>query len=274
MKNHPRMDDLILSVCTPNIDRINSQEHLMTKYKSCGCLQAKALLEVYYMNTFVKKLAKKIGAKLPKSIDIRDLEQSAYFGLVDCIEKFNPDRNIKFEGFARLRIEGAMKDFLRKEDPVSRLSRQRSKIIQKCINQFISENGRPPTNSELMNKLGIEQDEFCAIIKDQKIPHTISIFSANANNDNSDNLEMLASSKTYDFKHIDETDTREWLLEKLCNADKLIITLYFFEKLTMLEVGKVVGYSESRVSQRIKHVLKILHLKLNERPEMISLMAS
>ena len=93
-------------------------------------------------------------------------------------------------------------------------------------------------------------------------------------NDNSDNLEMLASSKAYDFKHIDETDTREWLLEKLSNADKLIITLYFFEKLTMLEVGKVVGYSESRVSQRIKHVLKILHLKLNERPEMISLMAS
>jgi len=275
MTSHPRTDDAVL--LTPQ-RREGSEEayahNLMTEFKSSGCEQTKALIAEYYMNGFVKRIASRVAYSLPSCIDVQDLEQCAYFGLIDCIEKFNPSRKIKFESFARLRVEGAMKDFLRKEDPVSRLARQRSKLIAKGINQFKSEHGRTPTNCELKSRLGVCDDEFDMLMKDQSIPCTLSMSISEQHNDEEADLVMMVESKDVSFLTLERADLRDWLFDRLCNVDKLIVTLHFVERLTMLEVGNVVGYSESRVSQRIKQVLKLLHMRLHEHPEIALLMAS
>ena len=275
MTSHPRTDDA--GLLTPQ-RREGSEEayarNLMIEYKSSGCEQIKALIAEHYMNGFVKRVANRVAYSLPSCIDVQDLEQCAYFGLIDCIEKYNPARKIKFESFARLRVEGAMKDFLRKEDPVSRLARQRSKLIDKGINQFQCEHGRTPTNSELKARLGVCDDEFDTLMRDQSIPCTLSMSIAEQHDDEDAHLVMLVESKDRSFHTLERADLREWLFDRLCNVDKLIVTLHFVERLTMLEVGNVVGYSESRVSQRIKHVLKLLHMRLHERPDIALLMAS
>tara|TARA_B100001123_G_C14526781_1_gene716586 strand:- start:205 stop:507 length:303 start_codon:yes stop_codon:yes gene_type:complete len=97
---------------------------------------------------------------------------------------------------------------------------------------------------------------------------------AEQHDDEDAHLVMLVESKDRSFHTLERADLREWLFDRLCNVDKLIVTLHFVERLTMLEVGNVVGYSESRVSQRIKHVLKLLHMRLHERPDIALLMAS
>ena len=275
MTGHPRTDDAVL--LTPQ-RREGSEEAyaqtLMAEYKSSGCEETKARITEHYMNGFVKRVASRVAYSLPSCIDVQDLEQCAYFGLVDCIEKYNPSRKIKFESFARLRVEGAMKDFLRKEDPVSRLARQRSKLIGKGINQFQCEHGRLPTDGELKHRLNVNDDEFDTLMKDQSIPCTLSMSIAEQHDDEDANLVMMVESKDVSFQSLERADLREWLFNQLCDVDKLIVTLHFVERLTMLEVGNVVGYSESRVSQRIKHVLSLLHMRLHERPDIAMLMAS
>ncbi len=275
MTSHPRTDDAVLLTPPRREDsEVAYAQNLMIQYKSSGCQQIKSLIAEHYMNGFVKRVASRVAYSLPSCIDVQDLEQSAFFGLIDCIEKFNPSRKIKFESFARLRVEGAMKDFLRKEDPVSRLARQRSKLIAKGINQFQSEHGRLPTNCELKARLGVDDNEFNALMKDQSIPCTLSMSYAEQSDDEESSLAMMVESREFPLQNIERSDLREWLFSQLCHVDKLIVTLHYVERLTMLEVGNVVGYSESRVSQRIKQVLKLLHMRLHERPDIAMLMAS
>ena len=246
---------------------------VMNEYKTTGSRNAKELLIVYYMQGYVKKIAKRLSHRLPKCIDCSDLEQTAYVGLVDSIDKYNPNLNIKFESYARLRVEGAMKDYLRREDPVSRIARQRSKLIAKGIELFVAEKGQKPTNEELRLRLGLDIKEFEGIMKDVHVPCTLSFSPVEPKNDES-KPSLSIDPKVSSCQKVDQTDVRKWLLEELDTYDKLIVSLHFVEGLTMLEVGKVVGYSESRVSQRIKHALSLLKNKLVDFPETILLMAS
>ena len=247
---------------------------VMNEYKATGSCVAKELLIVYYMEGYVKKIAKRLSQRLPKCIDCSDLEQTAYVGLVDSIDKYNPNLSIKFESYARLRVEGAMKDYLRREDPVSRIARQRSKLIAKGIESFVAENGRSPTNEELRLRLCLESKEFENIIKDVHIPCTLSFSSPTDSNNDDSRLSLSIDPEASSCQGVDQADVREWLLGELDIYDKLIVSLHFVEGLTMLEVGKVIGYSESRVSQRIKHALSLLKNKLVDSPETIVLMAS
>ena len=246
----------------------------MLHYKTTACAVTKELLVVYYMQGFVRRAAARVAKNLPSCVDVSDLEQTAYFGLVDCIEKFDTTRKIKFESFAKLRVEGSMRDFLRKEDPVSRVARQRSKKIANCIEQFKTENGRSPTNEELQNRLNLDSSDFLALMKNVVVPNTLSMCLVEF--DDKDEVGPIGLIEQHDdsLDIVDQLDLRVWLCEQLCTYDKLIVTLHFVENLTMYEIGRVIGYSESRVSQRMKHLLQILKTKLNDSSETRLLMAS
>ena len=258
-------------------DQDNKQawaQEAMLHYKKTSCEITRELLVVFYMQGFVKKSAARVSKDLPQCVDPADLEQTAYFGLVDCIEKYNPDRQIKFESFARLRVEGAMRDYLRKEDPVSRVARQRTKMIARSIEQFKVEFGRAPTSGELQTKLQLDDGEFEAVMRDVVVPSTLSMCSVENNDSEESPLLGVIEQKGGNTCFVEQLDLRTWLCENLCTYDKLIVTLHFVENLTMFEVGCVIGYSESRVSQRIKHILSILKTKLTDSPETQLLMAS
>ena len=245
----------------------------MLRYKQTGCSEIREELLVHYMGGYVKHLAIRLASELPSCIEANDLAQAAFFGLSDCITKYDPDRSIKFESYSRQRVEGAMKDYLRKEDPASRLARTRSKIIARGIRQFTAEHGRSPTNEELMNLLQLDQHDFAAVMKDVHIPNTVSFHptDGNGNEDLSASVHVELNGKG--FLRVDREDLHRWLFQQLGYYDRLIVTLHYTENLTMLEVGRFMGYSESRVSQRIKHIHNLLKTRIKDNPEMALLMA-
>ena len=166
-----------------------------------------------------------------------------------------------------------MKDYLRKEDPASRLARTRSKIIARGIAQFAAEHGRSPTDEELRDLLQLDLNEFSAVMKDVHVPNTVSFHptDCNGNEDLSASVHFELSSQG--LLRIDREDLHRWLFQQLGYYDRLIVTLHYTENLTMLEVGRFMGYSESRVSQRIKHIHALLKTRMNDHPEMTLLMA-
>lgn len=245
----------------------------MLRYKETGCLQTMEELLIHYMGGYVRHLANRLAAELPSCIEADDLAQSAYFGLTDCIKKYDPDRRIKFESYSRQRVEGAMKDYLRREDPASRLARTRSKTITRGVAQFMAEYGRTPTDEELRTLLQLNPREFTAVMKDVHVPSTISFHPTDTEGN-----EDLSASVHVEFHNkgllqVDREDLHRWLYQQLGYYDRLIVTLHYTENLTMLEVGRFMGYSESRVSQRLKHIHEVLKTRMSDHPEMEFLMA-
>ena len=256
--------------------KVNAREwavKAMLRYKETGCKKTMDELLIHYMGGYVRHLANRVAADLPSCIEADDLAQSAYFGLTDCIKKFDPERRIKFESYSRQRVEGAMKDYLRREDPASRLARTRSKIIARGIAQFMAEHGRTPTNEDLRVLLQLNQHEFSAVMKDVHVPNTISFhpMDSDGNEDLSASVHIELHSKG--LMQVDREDLHRWLYQQLGYYDRLIVTLHYTENLTMLEVGRFMGYSESRVSQRLKHIHELLKTRMNDNPEMELLMA-
>ena len=238
----------------------------MLQYKQTGCPIANHWLIEYYMRTFVRNAARRIASGLPKCIDPDDLEQVGYFGLIECIDKFDPSMNYKFVTFARQRVEGSMRDELRRNDPASRLARKRTKMIARGIEQFKSENGRRPTDGELQQILQLDEKEFSAVMRDIHVPNTLP-FHPTDENDGDGLMAMSIELKNAGCEDIDRKDLHEWLCSQLCTYDRLIIALTYTEGLTMLEIGHTLGYSESRVSQRLKHIHAVLKNKIVDETE-------
>ncbi len=245
----------------------------MLTYKKTGCMLTREALLLYYMDTFVSRLAAKISSSVLNRVEQDDLKQSAFFALNSYIDKFDPSRNFKFESFARLRIEGAMLDFLRREDPASRLARSRSKMIASGIAYFQTQYGRRPVDEELRQLLQLDEEEFVSVMRDVHVPYTLSYHPCDSNDEEESSSAIHIESKYNCFASIDQEDLHAWLFKQLDHYDLLIVTLTYAENLTMFEIGCVLGYSESRVSQRLKHTHNILKARLLDHPEVLLLMA-
>ena len=236
---------------------------VMLYFKATNCTESRNWLIEYYMHTFVRSIARRIASGLPKSIDPDDLEQVGFFGLLDCIEKYKPELMFKFETYARRRVEGSMRDHLRRVDPASRLARSRTKMIARGICAFQAQFGRCPTDHELQAILRVDDKEFAAIMKDVHVPSAVA-FHPTDNEEGGDGLAAMCMEFKYNgHEQVERQDLHNWLCETLGTYDKLIVVLTFTEGLTMLEIGHTLGYSESRVSQRLKQILAVLKCKLD-----------
>lgn len=253
--------------------RAEMAKQAMLNYKKTGCLLTRDALLLYYMDTFVSRLAAKVASSVLNRVESDDLKQSAFFALNSYIDKFDPSLNYKFESFARLRIEGAMLDFLRKEDPASRRARTRSKQIAKCINSFQTQYGRRPTDDELRQLLHLDETEFVNVMRDAHVPCTLSYHPCETDNDEETSCAIHVEAKYNSFNSIDREDLHAWLFQQLDHYSLLIVTLTYTENLTMLEIGNVLGYSESRVSQKLKYAHGVIKARLLDHPEELLLMA-
>jgi RNA polymerase sigma factor for flagellar operon FliA len=239
----------------------------MKLYKNTGCAITREALLLYYMGTFVKPCARRMCAGVPSSVDIEDLQQTAFFALDAYIDKFDLSMNFKFESFARRRIEGAMLDFLRREDPASRLARSRSKMISSGISAFYAQHGRRPEDNELRAILRLDESEFIAVMRDIHVPGTISYHPSEGDNEQETSRSIHIEVKNEGFSTVERSDLHAWLYKQLGHYDLLIVTLTYSEGLTMLETGQVLGFSESRISQRLKQIHGILKTRLLDYPE-------
>ena len=239
-------------------------------YKQNQSPAARDLLIIHYMSGHVRRIAHRLGAQLPKLVDPEDLVQHVYRGLVRLIERFDPTRDIQFETFSSRRLVGAMRDYLRDIDTSGRQSRQRAKRLHEAESRFWAINGRRPDTAELQCLLGVSDEaEFRRFIDDARAPLTVSFASggpsapADAGFEDADGFGSFQDDPLPSpLFRIEREDLRRWITEGLSRRDRLIVILYYYEQMTMKEIGQTLGCSESRVSQRLDSILKCLRARL------------
>ena len=214
----------------------------------------------------VKYVAGRLGSGLPAHVDEGDLVSYGLLGLIGAIDRYDPDRDIKFETYAIMRIKGAIIDELRALDWVPRSVRSRAREIERAIRELEAKLGRAPEDDEIAAKIGITTDELEESLTDisrSSIAALDELWSVSGEGDQVSLLDTIEdSSGPRPADSLDETELRETLAEaiaRLPEREKLVITLYYYEELTLREIGEVLGVTESRVSQL--HTKAVLRLR-------------
>lgn len=239
---------------------------LWETYKKTGDIKLRNRLIVYYA-PLVKYVAGRIYSKLPKRVDVKDLISSGTLGLIDAVEKFNLNKKVKFETYASSRIKGAIIDFLRSIDWVPRHLRSVAKDIDKVTEDLKVQLGRDPTDEEIAEEMGISVDKLYDVLSQLSHSSILALDELIPTDASKGSLVELRGA-VEDEKAIEpasffeEAEEKQFLtgaIEALTEREKNLITLYYYQGLTLKEIGKVLGVSESRVSQL--HAKALLHLK-------------
>jgi RNA polymerase sigma factor for flagellar operon FliA len=217
----------------------------------------------------VKYNAERIWQRLPEGVDLDDLISAGVFGLMDAIDAFDQERGVKFETYCAPRIRGAILDELRAMDWVPRLVRSRAHKLETATKQLEVELGRSPTSEEIAKRLKIPMAEFDKIAKDASAVGLVSLsrkwFETDSNKDVRE-IDVLEDKKGADpVREIQRKDLKELLTKGLSRAERLIIILYYFEEMTMKEIGATLDLSESRVSQMHSSILARLKAQMQDK---------
>ena len=218
----------------------------------------------------VRYNAERVHAKLPDEVELDDLMSAGIFGLMDAIDAF--DRRSRRQVRNLLcapRIRGAILDELRSMDWVPRLVRSRAHKIDGATKSLEVELGRAPTEDELALKLGVPKAEFDKMQKDASAVGVVSLsrkwFETDSNKDVRE-IDVLEDKKGTDpVREMQRRDLKELITRGLSRAERLIIVLYYFEEMTMKEIGATLDLSESRVSQMHSSILARLKAQISDR---------
>lgn len=239
-----------------------------TAYKKNPTEALRNRLMEHYL-PLVKYNAERIHAKLPDEVDVEDLMSAGIFGLMDAIDAFDLDRGVKFETYCAPRIRGAILDELRSMDWVPRLVRSRSNQVDNARKSLEMTLGRAPTDEELAAKLAVSRDEFKKIRKDAGAVGVVSLsrkwFETDSNKDVRE-IDVLEDARQVNpFTAVQRTDLKDLITKGLSRAERLIVILYYYEQMTMKEIGVTLDLSESRVSQMHSSILARLKAQLQHR---------
>jgi RNA polymerase sigma factor for flagellar operon FliA len=216
------------------------------------------LIEHY--SPLVKFVAGRIGAGLPSSVDPGDLVSAGVFGLIDAVERFDPERGVKFETFAVPRIRGAVFDGLRSLDWVPRSVRSRAREVETAFSELEGKLGRAPTDDEISSHLKISGAEFkkwLSSIASTTVGPLDRALAAGA-----EPRSLIGDIPDSPGSVVEESDLRRIVRQevlRLPEREKLVMSFYYDEGLTLAEIGSVLGVTESRVSQI--HTKAVLHLR-------------
>ena len=217
----------------------------------------------------VKYVAGRLGSGLPAHVDENDLVSYGLLGLIGAIERFDPDRDIKFETYAIARIKGSIIDELRAMDWVPRSVRSRARDIERAIGELERKLHRAPTDEEISEKLGITTDDLNDSLSEigrSSIAALDELWTVSSSSGGGDQVALIDTIEDTQGpepqSELAQTELKEALGEaiaRLPEREKLVVTLYYYEELTLREIGEVLGVTESRVSQL--HTKAILRLK-------------
>src|SRR5947208_6464032 len=201
----------------------------------------------------IKHIAHRVAIRVPNNVEIRDLINAGVLGLMDAIEKFEPERNVKFKTYAEVRIRGAILDSLRDLDWAPRSLRKKSKDLERMYTDLSQKLGRPATDEEVSEAMGGNIEDFHALV-DKLHGLTIGSFENLSDSEDSENyINYYPDDGSNDPYAKFETNELTALLaeaiEELPEKERLVLSLYYYEEFTMKEIGTVLGVNESRVSQ-------------------------
>lgn len=220
----------------------------------------------------IKYLADRLAARLPDHINKEDLISSGVLGLIDAVDKFDPGRAIMFKTYAEFRIKGAMLDELRSLDWVPRSIRKKASQLERLIQKLEVELGHPPSDEETAEALAITVPEYLKLLDEVSTVNILDLDAFKAADktgarESRDIYDILADENALDaLTVLSQGEMRDVLagaIEDLVEKERLVVTLYYHEELTMKEIGQVMGYTESRISQL--HTKSLLRLRTKLR---------
>lgn len=214
----------------------------------------------------VKYVAGKVAVGMPHNVEFDDLVGFGVFGLIDAIEKFDPEKNVKFKTYAVTRIRGAIFDELRANDWVPRSVRQKTREVEDAIATLESRLGRPATDQEIAESMGMEEGEFAKTMTKISGTSVLSLNDVWFSGDENDKVSIGDSIESPSSLNPDIIVEKEEIRRVIINSinelpekEKKILVLYYYEDLTLKEIGQVLEVTESRVSQL--HTKAILRLR-------------
>lgn len=255
---------------TSSRDDISPEEQalqaLWADYKKTSSGEARDKLIVHY-SPLVKYVAGRVATGLPANIEQADLVSYGIFGLIDAIEKFQLGRGIKFETYAISRIKGAIIDELRAIDWVPRSVRFKAREIEKALGRLENELKRTPTDDEVAAELGMSVHDLHSVYNQISFVSLVAldelVSGGSERGDKLPLIDTLADTSTEDPVTAFETEEMKEILAqaigRLSEREKTVVSLYYYEGLTLAEIGQILGVTESRVCQM--HTKAVLQLR-------------
>jgi RNA polymerase sigma factor for flagellar operon FliA len=238
-----------------------------SRYQKTGTDESRQRLLNKYL-PLVRTVAARMAMGFPRSVELTDLVNTGVIGLIEAFGNFDPARGVKFETYAVPRIRGAILDELRALDWVPRSTRAKSREIERATVHLENELGRPPENAELAKHMKITEEELHLAIDDVSSTAILSLDDVVYREDDNrqvPRIEMVKDFTTHSILgEIEKGELRSFLvvaMDRLTDQEKLVIALYYYEELTLKEIGEVMSISESRVSQiHTRAVMKLRNM--------------
>jgi RNA polymerase sigma factor FliA len=228
-------------------------EQIWAEYRSTGEAGLRNRLVLQYA-PLVKYVAGRLRTRMPDSVDPDDLVSDGVLGLMDAIERFEPARGLSFQTFAVPRIRGAIIDGMRSMDFVPRSVRDKLRAVQRAQVLLEERLGRVPEDAEVAREVGIPVQQLRDLSRQANSNH--------ASLDDFDLADELSSAADHQVEQGDVNASLMRVVDQLAERDQVIIALYYFEGLTLAEIGQVLGVTESRVSQVHRRATTTLREKL------------
>jgi len=236
------------------------EELLWEKYNSDRSIENRNDLVMFY-SSYVKITIGKLVSRYNKYLDYDDLISYGMLGLIDAIDKFDSEKGVKFETYASIRIKGGIIDQLRRQDWLPASMRKRIKKVEAAYDEIENRQGRMATDSEVCEYLGIDKQELKSLVDTSHMANVMTFD------------EVILGNVQFATESIDtnpEYSLEENVIKKalvdavdgLTEKERLVVSMYYYDELTLKEIGAVMGVSESRVSQIHSKILEKLKLQL------------
>lgn len=226
------------------------------------------ILMQHYMY-LVRYAAERLYSKLPDKVELDDLISAGIFGLMDAIDAYDPERGVKFETYCSPRIKGSILDELRSMDWVPRLVRARAHQLARARQSLETHLGRKPTEKETAEELDMDMEEFNRLLRDANAVSVVSLDTRYSDDDGEKDvreIDVIKDQRSQDpLTEAQKRDLRSLLTKGFTRAEQLIVVLYYYEEMTMKEIGATLDLSESRVSQMHSSIIQRLKAQMNSR---------
>jgi RNA polymerase sigma factor for flagellar operon FliA len=214
----------------------------------------------------VKYLAGRVAARIPSSVVFDELVSAGSLGLIDAVDKYDPKKNVGLKTYAQYRIKGAILDELRSMDWYSRSMRKKIQVIEKAVQVVEAREGRPASDMEIAEEMGQSLDTYLKMLSDIHCAALLSLDDYIKNNDNgNESNSTFSEGMKSDDDPADQMIQKELkavlakAIRKLTDKEQMVISLYYYDELTLKEIGNVMELTESRICQI--HTMALIKLK-------------
>lgn len=242
---------------------LEEPELLMRQYKETGSLELRNRLVMHY-SYIAKTVAVKMSSTYHKYATVEEMVNHGAIALIDSLERFDPDQGVKFSTYAFTKVRGAIIDYVRKQDWLPRRVRQTDILITKAEEQLMSELGRPPTREEMAARLNMPLAKYDKCVQEMS-GESIYSFEALLSTPMQMNHFRLQEEELGPEERMDEQELRQELagaIDSLNEQERTVLSLYYYENLTMREIGQVMGVSEQRIGQINRKLIRKLRDKM------------